>query len=229
MKVARQQIEHGEEIFPDYTPGERIADGVVHVCGVALSLVAAIILIVVAAGTGDPWVIASVAIYCLGTVAVFVISAAYHLSRPSDLKAVLRRLDHAAIFVKIAGTYTPFALVSLGGVWGALLLASVWSIAAVGVPLKLFAPDRIARIALWLYLVQGWLVIGAIWPLSEALSGPALSLMAIGGALYTAGVIFYITENLKFQNAIWHSFVLAASGFMYAAVLSGVALGPVGV
>jgi hemolysin III len=225
VKVARQQIEHGTEQFPQYSPGERIADGVVHVCGVAASIVASVILIVVAAGTGDPWVIASVSIYSLGTVAVFVISAAYHLSRPSDLKAILRRLDHAAIFVKIAGTYTPFALVSLGGVWGALLLASVWTIAAVGVPLKLFAPGRIARFALWLYLVQGWLVLGAAWPLSEALQGPELTLMAIGGALYTAGVMFYISENMKFQNAIWHGFVLAASGFMYAAILTSIAWG----
>lgn len=226
MKTARRQIEHGDEVFPHYTAGEKIADGVVHVLGVVASLVAAVILIVVAAGTSDPWVVVSVAIYGLGTVAVFVISAAYHLSRPSMIKAVLRRLDHAAIFVKIAGTYTPFALVSLGGVWGGLLLAVVWTVAAVGVPLKLFAPARIARIAVWLYLAQGWLVLFALWPLSDALDGQSLTLIAIGGGLYTLGVIFYVSENLPYQNAIWHGLVLTASACMYAAVLGGVALGP---
>lgn len=214
----------GEELFPVYSRGERLADATVHVIGVVLSLIAFGALLAVAALKGDPWVIGSVAVYGTGLLLVFSVSAAYHMSPPSPTKAVLRRLDKAAIFLKIAGTYTPFAVVSIGGAWGAGLMAAVWTVAAIGAPLKLLDPNRFGRHAVWLYLAQGWMVVVAAEPALAAIPGAVIALIAIGGILYTIGVVFYVSENMPYQNAIWHVFVLIASGFMYAAVFSGVAL-----
>ena len=207
-----------------YSPAERLADGVIHVAGVFLSLVAITVMITIAAFLQDGVTIASIAIYGFGVFCVFLASAAYHLIDLPDWRWLLRRFDHAAIFLKIAGTYTPFAAISLGEVEGALLLAAVWGIAAVGAPLKLFAPGRFERIAVWLYLLQGWLVVVMLGPLAAAISTPALICLIAGGVIYTVGVFFFLWEKLPFHNAIWHGCVLTASGFMYAAVLNGVAL-----
>lgn len=207
-----------------YTSSERLADGVIHVLGVFLSLVAITVLITIAAFLQDGWTVASIAIYGAGVFCVFAASAAYHLIDLPDWRWLLRRFDHAAIFLKIAGTYTPFAVISLGGLRGYLLLIAVWGIAAIGAPLKLFAPGRFERYAVWLYLVQGWLVVVMLGPLAASISTSALVFLIIGGLLYTVGVLFFLWETLPFHNAIWHGFVLAASACMYLAVLNGVAL-----
>ena len=206
-----------------YSRRELFADGCVHVLGVGASVIAVTILIIHTAGHQDAATLASISIYGLGAVAVFVFSALYNMDLLPSRRQMMRRLDHAAIFIKIAGTYTPFAAVSLGGGWGAALLSAVWSIAAVGVPLQLFAPKRLERAAVLLYLLQGWLVLIAIEPLSDALPPAAMTLLFIGGGLYTAGVVFHLAERLPYHNAIWHAFVLAASGCMYAAVAIAVA------
>lgn len=207
------------------TPNEKIADLVIHVLGVSASLVAVTVMLVLAVQWHDGWTILNLSIYGAGAIAVFAISAAYHLTPVSKAKRILRRLDHAAIFVKIAGTYTPFAALSLGGGWGAALLGSVWGIAAVGVPMKLSGWRRAERISVALYLVQGWLILLAIGPLSQAMSTVALVLCLVGGVLYTVGVAFYLAVRLPFNNAIWHGFVLAASACMYASILNAVVLG----
>lgn len=207
-----------------YSPSERVADGVIHVAGVFLSLVAVTVLITVTAVYQDGATIASIAIYGFGVFCVFLASAAYHLIDLPDWRWLLRRFDHAAIFLKIAGTYTPFAAISLGGFRGVLLLVAVWGIAAVGAPLKLFAPGRFERIAVWLYLLQGWLVVVMLGPLAAAISTNALIYLICGGVIYTVGVFFFLWEKLPYHNAIWHACVLTASAFMYAAVMSGVAL-----
>lgn len=208
-----------------YSRGERIADGAIHFFGVFGSVVAITVMLVLAAYDGDGVTILTLAIYGAGVVAVFTISAAYHLTPLSPAKRILRRFDHAAIFVKIAGTYTPFAAISIGGGWGAALLGSVWGIAAVGVPIKLFDWKKFERFSVALYLAQGWLVVIAIGPLVEALSTPELVLCAVGGVLYTIGVAFYLATRLPYNNAIWHGFVLAASACFYAAVLKALVLG----
>lgn len=211
------------QAYPSYSPAERVADAVIHGLSVVGSLAAFVTLMIIAAPMQDAGTMACLIIYGLGVTTVFGVSAAYHLIPLPSWKSVLRRLDHAAIFVKIAGTYTPFALVGIGGVWGLGLMGAVWTIAALGVPLKLWAPDKLGRWAVWLYLLQGWLVIFALGPAANALPSETLTLIVIGGALYTIGVGFFLSEKLPFHNAIWHGFVLAASGFMYAAVLTGVA------
>lgn len=210
--------------FPIYTKGELIADGAIHVIGVAASLIAAVTLTLLAVGVLPPHATASVLIYGLGLLAVFICSAAYHLARRPRLKALLRRFDHAAIYVKIAATYTPFAAVKMGGLAGLGLLGAVWVIAAIGVFTRLLLPGQFVRTAYVLYLAQGWACLAALKPMIEAVPATAMALLLVGGILYTAGVAFHLWERLPYHNAIWHAFVLAASACHFAAVLDAVVL-----
>ena len=212
---------------PTYAPQEKFADGLIHVIGIVASMVAVTIMIVLAAPQSESSTLISLSIYGFGMVLVFCASAAYNMIENAPYKAWLRRIDHAAIFIKIAATYTPFAAVSIGGYWGAALLGVVWTIAVIGAPLKLFAPDRFERGTVWLYLAQGWVVIVAVGELYESMSGPGLALMAAGALLYTSGVVFYLWESLRYHNAIWHGFVLAASFCFYSAVVTDVAFSDV--
>jgi hemolysin III len=211
-------------VFPVYTKGELIADGALHVIGVTASLVAAASLTLLAAGELPPHATASVLIYSVGLLAVFGCSAAYHLVTRPKLKALLRRFDHAAIYIKIAGTYTPFAAVNMGGLAGMALLGTVWAIAAVGVFTRLVLPGQFVRTAYVLYLAQGWACLAALKPLLGAVPETALTLLVVGGVLYTAGVAFHLWERLPYHNAIWHAFVLAASACHFAAVVDAVVL-----
>jgi len=211
--------------FPEYTLGERVADGCIHVVGVVASLAAAATLMTVAILYLPPLSTLSVAIYSLGFVAVFCFSAGYHLVGRPGLKAILRRFDHAAIYVKIAATYTPFALVKMGGTAGIGLLLAVWAVGLFGVVAKLFWPAQLVRTSYVLYLAQGWACVAALGPMMQALSGGALLLLLVGGALYTAGVAFHLWRSLPYHNAIWHGFVLVGSACHFAAVVDAVALG----
>lgn len=211
-------------MFPEYTVRERVADGCVHAVGVTASLAATGTLLVAGAQMLPAASVASLAVYGIGLVAMFSFSAAYNLvSRPGP-KALLRRLDHAAIFVMIAGTYTPLALIALGGAWGLGLLAAVWSVALLGLALNLFAPRLFRRVSIGLYLAQGWVALAALDPLVAQVSPQVLALIGIGGGLYTVGVIFHVWERLPYNNAIWHVFVLIAAAVHYAAILEATAL-----
>jgi hemolysin III len=205
--------------FPQYTRGEQIADGCVHVLGVTASLIAAASLLAVAFGRLPPHAVASAVVYSVGLLAVFGLSAAYHLTRGPRLKSLLRRFDHAAIYVKIAATYTPFAVVKMGGGAGIGLLAVVWAIAVFGAAAKLAVPRQLARTAYVLYLAQGWAGLVLLKPLILALSTTALLLLLLGGLLYTVGVAFHLWRRLPYHNAIWHGFVLSASACHFAAIV----------
>jgi hemolysin III len=209
--------------FPHYTAGERLADATVHAVGVMLSIAAAVVLLVLAFGEPPPSV-ASILIYAAALVAVFGFSAAYNLVSQSRLKAVLRRCDHATIYVKIAATYTPFALVKIGSLPGAMLLLAVWSVAVAGAALKLFWPGQLVRTSYVFYLAQGWAGVVAFDFLAAAVSTRVLVLLGIGGALYTVGVVFHLWRQLPYHNAVWHAFVLIASAFHFAAVVDALAL-----
>lgn len=210
--------------FPNYTFGERLADGLLHVVGVAASLVAFAVLLIIGIKSETALWIVSLTIYGFALVSMFSFSAGYHLvARPPKLKEWLRRLDHAAIFLMIAATYTPFVLIEMNTPWGLSLLAVVWGIAAVGIVLQLFAPRYISRLSVALYLVQGWAVLAAWEPLMSALPGRVLTLLMLGGVLYTVGVVFHLWERLPYSNAIWHGFVLVAASCHFAAVLDVVA------
>ncbi len=206
-------------MFPRYTMRERVADGCIHVIGVTASLVALTVLLVVGVETQATLWLVSLAIYGLALVAMFSCSAGYHLVVRPKLKEVMRRLDHAAIFLMIAGTYTPFILIKMNTAWGLGLLAVVWTMAAIGIAIKLLAPRFLDGLSTALYLVQGWAVIAAWEPLMSAMPGHVLTLLVVGGVLYTVGVVFHLWERLPYQNAIWHGFVLSAASCHYAAVI----------
>jgi len=206
-------------VFPQYTDRERVADGCVHVIGVTASLVALTALLIVAVkAQATLWVVALL-VYGLALVAMFSCSAGYHLVIHPKIKEVFRRLDHAAIFFMIAGTYTPFILIKMNDPWGLTLLAVVWTMAAIGIAIKLFAPRFLEGLTVALYLVQGWAVLAAWQPLMSALPGVVLTLLMVGGVLYTVGVVFHLWDRLPYQNAIWHGFVLTAASVHYAAVM----------
>jgi hemolysin III len=210
--------------YPSYSRGERIADNCIHALGVSVGLIGAVVLAVAATRQDNALLIPGVLLYGLGLIAMLGFSALYNITRPSPRKALFRRLDHAAIFVMIAGSYTPFALNGLGGAWGHGLLAFVWLVALAGAALKLFAPRRVRRFSTALYLLLGWSGLVALEPLFGALPMPALFLLATGGALYSLGVVFHHWQRLPYQNAIWHGLVLAAAGCHYGAILGGVVL-----
>jgi hemolysin III len=206
-------------VVPRYTKRERVADGCIHVVSVVASLIALVALLVVAVQTQATLWIVSLVIYGVALVATFSCSAGYHLVVRPKLKSIFRRLDHAAIFLMIAGTYPPFALMKMDAPWGLTLLAVVWSMAAIGIAIKLVAPRYLEGVSTALYLVQGWAVVVAWKPLVAAVPGHVALLLILGGALYTIGVVFHLWEKLPFQNAIWHGFVLTAASVHYAAVL----------
>jgi hemolysin III len=203
----------------NYDRAELIADGVIHVFGVACGLVAATALIVMTGVFASPSEIVSVSIYGAGLLAMLGFSAAYNLWPVSPRKWLLRRLDHSAIYVLIAATYTPFLVEMKDRVFALALLVGVWCTAAIGVLLKLSLPGRFDRLAVGLYLAMGWS--GAVAYHSAAASLPKLAFWFIiaGGVLYTLGVVFHVWQRLRFQNAIWHAFVLLGAACHYTAVL----------
>jgi hemolysin III len=202
---------------------ELIADGIVHAIGVGLGLVGAITIFVVAAHSLRTVEVASIAVYSVGLLSMLGFSAAYNIWPVSRAKWILRRFDHSAIFVMIAGTYTPFIAQMKGGAIAIGLLVGVWLTAVVGIILKLLLPGRFDRLAVVLYLLLGWSGAVVYEPVVAALPSLSIWLLATGGALYSMGVIFYAWQSLRFQNAIWHAFVLIAACCHYLALLFCVA------
>jgi hemolysin III len=199
-----------------YSRHEEAADAVVHVLGILFAINASLWLLFHV--TGLP-VVVSVTIYCIGLLAMIGFSAAYNLMphhRPS--KAWLRRLDHAAIFIMIAGTYTPLAVNRLAAPYGTIILSLVWIAAMVGVTLKILFPLRFERASLVLYLGMGWLIVTVIVPLAHAMAKFDFWLLAAGGLVYSAGVAFYVVERIPYHKAIWHAAVLVAAMLQFSAV-----------
>jgi hemolysin III len=210
--------------FPQYSISERVADGVIHVLGVGGSLVGVIALYVMASGSLPAASTFSLSVYGIGLLAVFSFSAAYNLAGVSPLKAILRRIDQATVFFKIASTYTPFMVVKLAG-WPATgLLAVIWSVATFGMTTKLFFPHRLTKTSYVLYLLLGWCAVFVFIPLFGALSSRSLMLLLAGGILYTIGVTFHLWRGLRYHNAIWHGFVLGGAGCHYAAIMDSITL-----
>lgn len=207
-----------------YSRAERIADGAVHAIGIALAIGACAALGTLAVQDAGALKTAALIVYGGGLVAMLGCSAAYNLMPDGSWKAVFRRLDHAAIFLMIAGTYTPFTLVSIGGAWGWGIFGFVWTVALAGVALKLFWHDRFERLSIAVYLLLGWTILIALGPMLSSMSLSAVILLGVGGLLYSLGVVFHLWSRLRFQNAVWHVFVLAAAACHYVAVVNEVAL-----
>ncbi len=206
-------------MYPTAARPERLADGAVHAVGVLGAIIGATLLIVQHAGLVSGGQLVALAIYGVGLIATFVASALYHMTPWHDLRPTLRRIDHAAIYLMIAGTYTPL-VVMVGTTFAYVILGIVWGLAAVGIALKLFFWQTPGRFGPALYLIMGWLSAGLIWSIWPLLPGSVIALMAAGGLTYTAGVIFYVSER-RFTTAIWHGFVVAASACFWAAIAIG--------
>ena len=203
-----------------YDRTELIADGVVHATGVTLGIVGAIAAIIIVAVEAHLIEAVSVGVYIFGLVAMLVLSAAYNMWPISPTKWVLRRFDHSAIYLMIAGTYTPFLAVMKSGIASMALSIGVWSSALIGIVVKLTLPGRFDRLAIAIYLLLGWCGVAAYDLLASAVPTASLWLLVIGGILYSIGTVFHGWRRLRFHNAIWHGFVLIAAGCHYSAVLT---------
>lgn len=200
--------------------GELVADGVIHVIGVVFGVIGAAALIAIAAWKHTYIEVIAVSIYAAGMVLMFSCSALYNIARKSRYREYFQRLDHSGIFLMIAGTYTAFTTLMLEGNWAIWLTALVWSVALVGIAIKLLWPKRLEGVTTGLYIALGWVGILALEPIFASVGAVALVLLGIGGALYTVGVIFHLWERLPYQNAIWHGFVVAGAGTHYGAVIT---------
>lgn len=200
-----------------------IFNSVTHLIGSIFALVGLVGLLVVGVRTGDPWKIGSFAVYGVALVELYLVSTLYHAVR-GRAKRIFRRLDHTSIYVLIAGTYTPFALVSLRGRWGYPLLASVWVLAAIGILQEFLLPRRIRGLSVSLYLFMGWLAVAVFFPLRDAIGPAGMAWLVAGGLLYTIGVFFYLAdEKYAHSHGVFHLFVLAGSIVHFFVVLLYVA------
>jgi hemolysin III len=203
----------------NYDRAELIADGVVHIVGICFGLIAATVLIVLTALYATALDIVAVSVYVTGLLAMLVLSATYNLWPISRAKWVLRRFDHAAIYMLIAATYTPLIMEVKDSFFAIALLIGVWCVAIVGIVLKLALPGRFDRLSVGLYLAMGWSGLMLYDAVVKALPTVALGFLIAGGVLYSLGVIFHAWQRLRFQNVIWHCFVLLGAACHYTAVL----------
>ncbi len=198
-----------------YTRSEERANMLTHALGIVLSLAGVAVLLTAAQASGLPYAVGSCAIYGATLILLYTASTLYH----RDPRPHLRTLDHMAIFLLIAGTYTPFVLITLRGGWGWSLFGITWSLALLGVILELTSLRRYRGAMVVLYIAMGWVGLVALKPLVAALPGAGLWLLFGGGAMYTSGVLFYRMHGLRYHHAVWHLFVLTGSMLQYFAVL----------
>jgi hemolysin III len=204
---------------PPQSRSEELANSLSHGVGLVASLVAAPILVVSAATSGDLAFLVGSVVFGISLILLYLASTWYHALAPGRRKELLRRLDHAAIYVLIAGSYTPFTVGALRGAWGWTLFGIVWSAALIGVFLKIFAGVRRERISTAIYLLMGWLVVIAVVPLVENVPTAGIAWLAAGGLAYTGGVVFYSMRRQRYAHFVWHLFVLAGSTCHFFAVL----------
>jgi hemolysin III len=202
-----------------YSRNEHMADTIIHVVGVLFAINAAAWLLFHITKLNA---VASVSVYCTGLFVMLSASALYNLTphSKSTAKSWLRRFDHAAIFIMIAATYTPFAVNRLAQPEGGIILALIWFGATVGVAMKLLFPRRFEIASLVLYVGMGWLIITVIKPLSASLATTGFWLLMAGGIVYSAGIVFYVVERIPYHKAIWHGFVLTAAVLHFVAIAS---------
>ena len=201
-----------------YSPREELANSLTHAVGIALSVAGLVLMVTCSVRYGDRWQVVSTAVFGVSLIALYTASTLYHTFRDAAWKQLLRKFDHAAIFLLIAGSYTPFLLVSLRGPWGWSLLGVVWGLAAVGIALKFWFAGRFRVISTLIYLGMGWLVLIAFKPLLAALPRAGFIWLLAGGACYSAGTIFYLWKRLPYHHAVWHLFVLGGSACHWVAV-----------
>jgi hemolysin III len=202
--------------------GEKF-NSISHLLGAALAAIGSIVLITFAVRLGDPWKVVSFSVYGAMLITLYITSTLYHSVR-GRAKDVLRKFDHCAIYLLIAGSYTPFTLVSLRGAWGWSLFGAVWGLALLGIVQEIWLAKGARVLSLVIYILMGWLAVIAIAPLISALTWDGFIWLAAGGLFYTVGIIFYATdEKLRHGHGVWHLFVLGGSACHYFAILFYVA------
>ncbi|MHA7878652.1 MAG: PAQR family membrane homeostasis protein TrhA [Saccharospirillum sp.] len=205
--------------LPTYSTLEEWANSLTHGIGAALSIAGLVVLVVLASLYGDAWQIVSASIYGASLILLYTASTLYHAVQSPRARVILQRFDHIAILYLIAGTYTPFTLVTLRGPWGWSLFGIVWGLALVGTVVHLTSLRRFHGLMVGLYLLMGWSVLIALAPLIQAMPAAGLGLLVAGGLSYTLGVVFYVAKRLPFNHAIWHLFVLAGSVLHFFTVM----------
>lgn len=204
--------------LPYYSVGEEIANSLTHGIGIVLSIAGLVVMTAFASALGTFWHIVSCSIYGATQILLYTASTLYHSIPLPRAKAALRVLDHAAIFLLIAGTYTPFALVNLGGVLGWIIFGVVWGLAIAGIALQTFLIRQKAILTILPYIAMGWLAVIAAKPMVESIAPGGLVLLTAGGLCYTLGCAFYIWHRLPYNHAIWHVFVMGGGAFHFFAV-----------
>lgn len=222
MTTARKVSEMVQNPAGEYTHLEDFLNSLSHGVGATLSIVGTALLLVLAAPEGDIWKLTSFAIFGASLTLLYLSSTLYHSFRRPALKRAFKMLDHCAIYLLIAGSYTPFLLVNLREGLGWPLFGVIWGLALAGITLKLVFGHRLAALRVTIYLVMGWLALIVASPLAASLSALSLNLLVIGGVVYTLGVVFYLNGKIPFNHAIWHLFVLGGSACHYLAVYYGV-------
>lgn len=201
------------------TLAERLANSITHGVGAIFSIGGLAVLVGFAAANGDAWHVASVSIFGASLVILYTASTLYHAISHPEAKRILRVIDHSAIFLVIAGTYTPFMLVNLRGPVGWTVFGIIWTLALLGIAYKVTMLGRWKKLALALYLAMGWLVVFAAQPLLEHVQAGGVRLLVYGGLAYTLGVVFFVWRQLPYNHAMWHLFVLTGSVCHFFAVL----------
>jgi hemolysin III len=199
---------------------EELANVLTHGAGAVASLVGGAVLLAIAALGGDAWKVAASAVFGTTLVLLYTASTLYHAATRPVLKARLKVLDHCAIYLLIAGSYTPFTLIGLRGGWGWSLFGVIWGLAVAGTIFKLFFTGRFPRLSTTIYVAMGWLAVVAAGPMLHRLPPSTLAWMVAGGLTYTAGTVFYHNRRIPYAHAIWHLFVIGGSACHFAAVLT---------
>ncbi|MEF2147416.1 PAQR family membrane homeostasis protein TrhA [Aquilutibacter rugosus] len=207
-----------------YSASEELANALTHGIAAAAALGAGAVLITLSALWGDVWQLSGAIVYVATLFVMYLASTVYHSIPQPKLKARFKVLDHCAIYLLIAGTYTPFMLVGLRGPWGWSLLTVIWSLAAAGIAFKLFFTGRFKLISTLIYIAMGWLIVVAVKPMMNSLSAFTLQWLLAGGLFYTLGTVFYMAKKIPYSHSIWHGFVIAGSASHFVAVMSHVAV-----
>lgn len=202
-----------------YEPKEEVANAITHGIGALLSLAGLVLLIVFASIKGTAWHVVSFTVYGVSMLLLYSCSTLVHSFKEGKVKDLFEIFDHSSIYIYIAGTYTPFMLIAARGPLGWTLFGIVWGIAIVGVVFKAFFVKRFLFMSTIFYLIMGWLIVFAWGPLSASIPTPGITLLVIGGILYSIGTIFYVWRGFPYHHAIWHLFVLAASIVHFFAIL----------
>lgn len=219
INKAKAAASHLSFVYPDYSFGERLADGLVHIAGITLSIAAFIFLL--SQPSLDIKYLSAVQIYAACAIGLFCFSAAYHMVPRPELRPLLRRFDQAAIYFKIAGTFTPMVFI-VNTDFAYYLLTAIWLVATSGALIKLVAGERLDKHTIIMYLALGWSSTLLLWPLFDALAARSVWLVIVGGLLYTIGIYFNQSNTIKYSNAIWHGFVLSAATCHFVAIADGV-------